>query len=190
MKVDGDGALIPVESPARFVRLLESDAAWDGELVVGAMTWEQNPGWVDDPRDRRVVARWLPARSMVLWARVEDPAGRDALAGFAPAPTLVLADGSARTALWALAQPLSRRWTVDLNKRLAHRVGAKKLYAERWFEFAPPGAVLRAGRGRPVAVGVEAWTGELHSARAVAGGLVDPPDPRAAWKAMQEREET
>jgi len=174
--------MVPVADVRRFERLV-CGGAYDGEVVVGACTYVENALWNDEPMDRKVRPPYVPDVSNVLWARVETPAGREAVECFAPSPTLVLGEGAAQTALWALSQPLSRGLTGKLNLRLAHRVGAKKAYADPSFQFAPAGAVLRLGRARPVVVETVSWTGELHGARAVAGGLEDPPDPRAAWKA-------
>jgi hypothetical protein len=124
-----------------------------------------------------------PISSSVLWARVEGPAGRFALDEFQPAPSVILAAGARRDALWALSGELTRRWCEALNRRLAHRLGGKLKDASPWFSFSPPGVVLRAGRKRPVSVAVERWDGELHSARDVAGGLDDPPERSEVWKA-------
>jgi hypothetical protein len=162
MGFDSETFWIPVDRPASFVRKVE---AWGyaGDLEVCPARFRRRS--FNDPM-------W----SSVLWARVESPAGRETLAAFSPAPTLVLAAGARRDALWALSGELTRRWCEALNRRLAHHLGGKLKDAGPWFGFNPPGCVLRAGRGRPVSVAVESWTGVLHGARAVAGGLADPPE--------------
>jgi hypothetical protein len=156
----------PVDAPALFERRLEA-WGWLGDLEVGM------------PRLDRSLGR--PAALEVLWARAETPAARSALERFDPAPTLRIGVGAREDAFWGLSRALDRDHAERANKRIAHALGTKKKDGDPWgFRFSPPGTVLRAG-GRPRAVGVLSWTGELHGVRAIVGGLPDPPDPDA-WK--------
>lgn len=109
----------------------------------------------------------LPSNAHMLWAVAETPATRLALEGFKPAPTFMVTAGGVLTAGWALSQGLGPAWTERLNKRIAHRTGCKK-------KWAGCGTMFELGT-------VAGWTGELHSARAVAGRLRDAPDPDA-WR--------
>jgi hypothetical protein len=153
-----------------------------GDLEVGAVPFVENPEWRDDPLYRRAVARYRPGSGNVLWVVADKPEARDRLNGFAPAPTLVLAEGAKRTAFWALERPLAGSWVEQLNRRLAHRLGCAKKHAGLWFSFAPPGAVVHRERSSTV-VKVESWSGELYGARRVAGGLEDP--PKNGWAERQ-----
>lgn len=159
---DSETFWVPCSARESFCRKLE---AWGyaGDLAVFPMRFATRA--LNDPRS-----------SSVLWAHVESPAGRQALERFDPAPSAVFAAGAARTALWALSGELTRRWCEALNRRVAHHLGGKLKDAGPWFALHPPGTVLRAGRATPVSVAVESWTGELHGARDVAGGLEDPPE--------------
>lgn len=168
---DGEVYWCDADRPTMFERKLRA-WGWAGDLEVFPCRF----------REKEMSWPWIAS---VLWARVESPGGRDALDGFLPAPTLVMAAGAVRTALWALTGELTRRESEWLNRRLAFALGARLKDAAPWFSFSPPGTVLRAGRSKAVPVVVERFSGELHSARAVAGGLADPPDARAAWLARQ-----
>lgn len=168
LALEFDGEVFWVDSSGResFVRKLAA-WGWAGDLELYPMRW------------RSRALNW-PLGAVVLWARVSAPAGREALAAFDPAPTVVLAAGAERTALWAMSGELTARDTERLNRRLAYRLGGKLKDAGPWFSFSPPGTVLRAGRAKPVPVTVERFDPVLHSARAVCGGLPDPPE-RKGW---------
>jgi hypothetical protein len=171
---EGAPNFIPVTSPRRFCRAVES-LAYTGDLEVCAVPM--------------VEARWRePDYSNVLWLECDTPKARAALEAFQPAPTLVLAAGARRVALWALSRGLDRHWTERLNKRIAHHVGAPKKHCSPYWMFSPPGTVLREGKARPVVVETLSWTGALYGAKQVAGHLEEAPDPRAAWAAKQARE--
>jgi hypothetical protein len=170
--VDGRLLWVDVEDRGRFCRLVDGAAREYAALQLGAVPFHG--------RDATA-----PGYASVLWARAETPDQREAVEHFAPVPSLVLAAGARRDVLWALDGPLSRGWVLQANLRLAHRLGTKKAYAGPWFSFTPAGCVSREGRSRPVVVGLVSWTGALYTARDVVGGLEDPPDPRAAWKAQQ-----
>jgi hypothetical protein len=123
-------------------------------------------------------------RAAVLWCRVESRKQADALRRFRPSPTLVVREGEScrMTALWSLRRPLAYEWLLRANKRIAHRLGAAKKWAEPEFTFPAPGSCLRAGRSRPVPVRVEFWQPcAIFTAREVVGHLRDAPNPDA-WR--------
>lgn len=171
-EVGGRVVFVDVGHRERFVRLVEGAGAEHVDLQVGAVPF------VDATANR-------PGPANVLWVRAETPAQREAVEHFAPVPTMVLAAGAVRDVFWALDRPLSRHFTLQACLRLAHRLGTKQKHAEPWFSFAPGGCVTREGRSRPVIAECESWTGGLYAPRDVVGGLEDPPDHRAAWKARQ-----
>jgi hypothetical protein len=175
-EIGGGATLCDVRNHRRFSHLCSLGGR------VGLVPLVENPAAKDrPPGHRRVVASHLPGPSNVLWVVASTPKTREAVEHFAPAPTVVVAEGATWTAVWALERSLSLGWTGALNKRLAHRLGTKLVDGGPWQTVGIPGSDL--GRGRTVEA--QGWTGEVHSARAVAGNLPDPVDHRAAWKARQ-----
>lgn len=108
-----------------------------------------------------------------LWAHAETGKEVEALARFHVKPTLVLRHPSRleRTAVWALVEPLPFEWALRANRRLAHRLGCKKLHACPESFMAPAGDLGLAE--------VEAVT---YTARQVVGGLRDAPDAVRPWE--------
>lgn len=117
----------------------------------------------------------------VLWVRTESKREVVALERFKPAPSLIVREGSTcrMVALWQLQNALTYEWVLRANKRLAHRLGCAKKWAELEFAFPAPGSCLRAGRSRPVAVRVERFEPVVYAPRQVVGGLREAPDPRS-----------
>lgn len=115
----------------------------------------------------------------VVWARLESGAGAAQLQRFTPAPTFVLREGRTvqRVAIWALLRPLTYEWTMRANRRLAHRLDAKKKHGAPEFMFTPPGASTETGRS----VWVEFESDGLYMPAEVVGRLPDAPDPDA-WR--------
>jgi hypothetical protein len=119
--------------------------------------------------------------SSLLWARTDTGGEASALRSFRPAPTVVIRHGGVYVAFWALWEPLDDDWRLRANKRIAHRLGAKKKYAGDNFGVPLPGTILRFGRGRPQPVELVRYEPELRTAREVVGHLREAPDP-AAWR--------
>lgn len=162
--------------------------------------------WYFAAADRRVFVDWLERMSVdrevrvsvgaraergcefgdwsrVLWARVESKKDAAELARFRPAPTLLLREGSTHrmVALWSLWRPLPHEWIVRANRRIAHRLGAPKKWADPQFSFPVPGSCLRVDRQRPVPVHVERFEPVVFRPREVVGALREAPNPRA-WR--------
>ncbi len=79
------------------------------------------------PRNRRGGARKdLVTEGTVAWVDCDDEASVAALSGFRPAPTIIVASGSATNchAYWRLDSPTSVDVIEQLNRRLARRIGA------------------------------------------------------------------
>lgn len=120
----------------------------------------------------------------VLWARCETKDAVKRLGWFKPRPTLVLREGSTSryVALWELENALAYEWLVRANKRIAHKLGSAKKWAEAEFTFSAPGSCLRAGRSRPVPVHVESFEPlAVYRPRDVVGRLKEAPDANA-WR--------
>jgi len=129
------------------------------------------------PRTHRRGGLEAVERSWALWADCDGPAACEALAGFTPAPSMVVSSGGGparRHAYWLLAEPLEAARTAVLNRRLAHALGADLQAADAARILRPPGTTNhKHGRARPVAL--ELFTGELLDGEAVGRGLSDPP---------------
>lgn len=163
-----DTFFLPVRARLIFAALVEGQA-WDREPSVTAVPMLEDGNYrVHD-------------LSTVLWARVESGESARRLEAFRPAPTMILRDGRTvkRTALWALHSPLELMWVKELNRRLQHAFLAPKKFAEVDFELHPPGAVLRAGRSRPLEVWAERVGDGCYGAKEIAGHLPKSPDPDA-----------
>lgn len=165
---DGKPYWLSVHDAEGFVRRHKA-WHWTHNLEVGAV------GFRDDGGD-------FACPSRVLWARVSDPTARDRLKRFRPAPTLVLGAGARRDAFWALEKGLDPRFTTLLNLRLAYNLGGLQKHASPDFRFHPPETIIRKRGRRDTPVVIKTWTSELHSAKAVAGRLKDPPEP-FDWRA-------
>ena len=78
------------------------------------------------PRTRRHGGRDAVDRAFVLWADCDGEAAVAALADFEPAPSIVIASGTASNchAYWPLTEPLERDDVERANRRLAHALGA------------------------------------------------------------------
>jgi hypothetical protein len=78
------------------------------------------------PRVRRSGTRDAVTRCWVLWVDCDTPEAVAALDAFAIAPAAVIASGTAtnRHAYWPLRSPISARRVGELNRRLAHALGA------------------------------------------------------------------
>lgn len=163
------GVWLPVRGSRRsFERLARADDC----LVSAVPRYDDSQGW--------------PARTTVLWAVLESAKDAQALKAFRPAPTLVLREGLTvrRVALWWLWSDLALDdgWGIRANKRIAHKLGTKKKWAEFTFTLRPPGTILRKGRAKPVVVHVEHRDDEaVYEPRAIVARLKDPPAPRD-WK--------
>jgi hypothetical protein len=139
------------------------------------------------PRSKRGLQ--YVARAACLWAVTEgkDPAKK--LARFRPAPTIVLREGTSSRlwAIWALNNPAAHEHIVRANKRIAHRLGTAKKWADPDALLVPaPGSCLREGRARPCPVVVAALQPTFHTMRQIVGQLRDAPDPMA-WRERVQR---
>jgi hypothetical protein len=124
----------------------------------------------------------------VLWAVVANGDGVRKLERFRPRPTLVLAEGDTfrRTAVWALARPLTWDWTVRGNRRLAHWFGGPKRFAQPDHMMRAPASYVRHGRVVPVPITViEQNDDALYLPADVVRHLRDAPEPDA-WRRRQE----
>lgn len=124
----------------------------------------------------------------VLWARVEGDKQRKALDRFRPVPPVVVQEGASTRAVafWPLDRALGWEWIVRANKRIAHRLGTPKKWADPdEFLFPAPGSCLRAGRSRPLPVVMTRLEPVHFTARQVVGRLKDAPDPNA-WREQLE----
>lgn len=121
-------------------------------------------------------------RTWVLWAEIDDPRGAQRLAGFRPAPAVIVRSGSGqgRHAYWPLERPVRADHAERANARLAHSLGADPACVDAARILRPPNTFnhkhdppepVRLERLRP-------WE------RFNASSLVAPfPDPPAAGRA-------
>jgi hypothetical protein len=164
----------PVDDVRCFERWCEA-WSYDGDLSVGLVPWMERSEY------------WTVGGS-VFWAHTDSGGSSVALDSFGVKPTLVVREGSTsrRTALWALAAPLTLEWVERGNRRIAHELGTAKKRCGRSGEVFVPGTILRKGRKRPVGVHLEHFDPKaLYTAKAVVGHLRDAPDP-GAWKRRQD----
>lgn len=170
LRVDSEPVWLPVPDRARFRRALggAEKLASRSEL---------------SPLPRSSESTEAIGQCSCLWARVESGKQLDALTKFTPAPSIVLRDGDTlrRTALWALTGELDEQWAERLNRRIAHKLGTPKKYADPTrFTFTTPGAIGEGGK----LVRVEHMIPEFYGAKEVAGRLQEAPDPHA-WRNAQ-----
>jgi len=152
--------------PARRARRAAQTALWLGErheLYVGVL-----------PRTRRAGGKTALEHAWVLWADCDSAAASAALERFTPAPAIVVGSGGGRHAYWALAAASDPAEAEQLNRRLAHALGADRASCDAARILRPPGT-LNHKYDPPRRVVLERFTGELFSAADVAGELADPP---------------
>jgi hypothetical protein len=145
-----------------------------GEAVCRACGFDIRPEVVAGVKARATHAAFIRVPHEWLWVVAETAPERHRLENFHPRPTFLRRSGTRLTAGWKLIQPLEGTWvkppdddprwvcwTEHLNRRLARRMGCTSRFVE--VEPSIP------DRDDPDTV----WTDEIHSARAVAGGLPD-----------------
>jgi hypothetical protein len=95
------------------------------------------------PRTRRHGGRDAVARAFVLWADCDGEATVAALERFEPAPSLVVASGTASNchAYWPLIEPLAGDEVECANRRLAHALGADRAPADAARILRVPGTL-------------------------------------------------
>jgi hypothetical protein len=103
------------------------------------------------PRTRRHGGRDAVNRAFVLWADCDGEAAVAALADFEPAPSIVIASGTASNchAYWPLAEPLERDDVERANRRLAHALGADLASADCADPQSPFDALAQASPAAP-----------------------------------------
>lgn len=104
------------------------------------------------PRQREAGTREAVAPSWVVWADCDTPQSTECLAGFVPAPTLVVATSRVgRHALYALSSPLDVDQVEAANRRLALALAADPAVFDAPRILRPPGTFNhKAGRLHPV----------------------------------------
>lgn len=114
-----------------------------------------------------------------LWADLDGPEAVAAVAGFTPAPTVVIASGSGgnRHAYWQLDRPLEAADARRALRRLAHALGADMRSAEPARVLRPPGS-FNHKHGTPSPVECLELDTLTYSPAAIVGDLPDPPNSR------------
>jgi len=134
------------------------------------------------PRTRRHGGRDAVKRASVLWADCDGEDAVAALREFEPAPSIVIASGTASNchAYWPLTEPLPRDEVERANRRLAHALGADPASADGARILRVP-CTLSWKHDPPTCVdALRLDVDRRVSAADVAGGLADPPQPAAA----------
>lgn len=113
----------------------------------------------------------------VLFVDCDAPGSIEALAKFAPAPSIIVSSGHGRHAYWALSDPIGRDWIVRANRRLAHALDADMCSTDAARILRPPETFnFKGDERRPVTV--ESLNCEVYAAADVVGELSDPPESR------------
>lgn len=154
IQVNGEIEYVPIIMRPYFLRVLRG-VAEQGSLGRVSLVPRSNPD-----------SHSPGHHGEVLWVEVESGASAEALAKFKPAPTLILRKGATvyRTALWAMARPLTESWLTAANKRLAHALGTPKKYANLNHTILTPGSVV-AGK----TIEVESLSTNLYAPDQVVG---------------------
>jgi hypothetical protein len=115
-----------LDAAARVIRRLGADA----DVYVGVA-----------PRAQRSGGRRAVHRSWTLWVDCDDHAAASRLAGYHPAPSIVVRSGSpeARHAYWLLDAPLAPDAVEVANRRLALAVGGDLHSTDAARILRPPG---------------------------------------------------
>lgn len=130
------------------------------------------------PRRRRAGGRSAVQRGWVLWADCDTPASTNKLAGFTPAPSLIVRSGSSenRHSYWLLDHPIGVSELEALNLRLARALGADDGVVTKAHTILRVAGTANHKHRPPAPVTLERVTGELHSAAAIAAALGDVVD--------------
>jgi hypothetical protein len=137
------------------------------------------------PRCKRDGGRDAIENSFVLHVDLDYEGAVDRLAGFEPAPTLVVWSGSGGAhAYWSLTDPVPPEQAERANRRLAHHLGGDPQSVDASRILRPPGT-LNFKHTPPVRVWLDAWRGAAHRLTEVVGELPDPLVERAAREARQ-----
>jgi hypothetical protein len=126
------------------------------------------------PRARRGGAKDAIDRAWVLWADCDSDEAGDRLAEFDPQPTMLVRSGRGLHAYFALDAPLEPFGLERANRRLAHALGADAACADAARVLRPP-LTLNYKYDPPAPVRLIRFTGSRVTARAVVGGLAEPP---------------
>lgn len=130
-------------------------------------------------RARKGGGKTALGRVGALWVDCDDQASVDALAGFSPAPAvLVQSSERGRHALWPLATPLAIGDVERGNRRLAHALGACQSSVTNAAAVLRLPGTTNFKYDPPASVELLAFTGQCFEARGVIGDLADPPDRR------------
>lgn len=129
------------------------------------------------PRRERFGGKRAIERVWTLWADCDDAESAVRLAGFTPAPALVIRSGSGsnRHAYWPLREPLTPLEAEQANRRLAHALAADLAATDAARILRPPGTANH--KHQPAApVTLDALRlGCVRTADEIVGSLEDPP---------------
>lgn len=116
-----------------------------------------------------------------VWVVADSPERVERLSWFKPAPTVVLAYGAVKVAVWMLERRLKYQHALAANRRIAYRIGAVQKHGDPdLFRLPVPGTCRRVGRVRPAPVGVERLEASSWTARELVG------DGRPGGKALRD----
>jgi hypothetical protein len=134
------------------------------------------------PRTRRHGGRDAVDRAFVLWADCDGEDAVTALAGFGPAPAIVIASGSGSNchAYWPLVEPLERDELERANRRLAYALGADPASADAARILRIPGTLSHKHDPPTKVEATRLDTDRRLDATDVTGSLPDPPAPAPA----------
>lgn len=132
------------------------------------------------PRARRFGGADAVERVWCLWVDLDSPEAAEALEGFAPAPSMVIATGTPGHchAWWPLNAPLRPDHARAALRRLAHALGGDMSAAEPARILRPAGT-LNHKHDPPAPVECVSLELDSYHAREVVGALPDPPAPVA-----------
>lgn len=132
------------------------------------------------PRGRRFGGADAVERVWMLWADLDGPDALERLAAFEPWPSIVVRSGSpgCAHAWWVLNQALSPAHARVALRRLAHHLDGDMAAAEPARILRLPGT-LNFKSTPPSSVTCTRLELDSYTARAIVGGLPDPPERRA-----------
>lgn len=133
------------------------------------------------PRTRRHGGRDAVERAFVLWVDCDGEHAVDAVRGFDPQPSIVIASGTGSNchAYWPLTEPLPRDDVERANRRLAHALGADPASADGARILRVPSTWSHKHQP-PTTVDALRLDGDRRLAAAdIVDGLVDPPARQA-----------
>lgn len=130
------------------------------------------------PRIERRGRRDSIGRGFVLYVDCDTPRSIEALARFAPAPSLIVGSGTGRHAYWSLAVPVSPDVIERANRKLAQALGADSRATDAARILRPPGT-FNHKRDEPRPVELLSVEFETYTVAEVVGKLPEIQEPRA-----------